>query len=100
MLRGEELTGRFRVQTRHHMGRQGLEQPVDLSGHVFSRPRGEHHGDRLGLQSACGEHDRLKRGRVEPVRVIHGDEQRAFVGGRGQQRGFTGSEESRADLAS
>ena len=50
------------------------------------RPRGAHHRDPLGQQAARHEPQDLRRGLVEPLRVIDETDQRLLLGDLGEQR--------------
>lgn len=71
-LLGEELLGGLGVQ----LPQPQLGQPSRGEGPV-ALPRGEQDCDRLVMQAACGEQQRVGRLAVQPLRVIHQAHHRA-----------------------
>ena len=66
-------------------------QPVQLEGaeprcgdpFAVAHPQQQQHA--LAAKTAPGEQQRLARGRIEPVRIVHDDENGRFLGGRRQE---------------
>ena len=79
--------GQHRLQQRRRivLG-QALHHELGQPGHVLARdPRREHQAHRVGRQPPGREPQRLRRGAVQPLLVIHDAHQRAFPRRLGQQ---------------
>ena len=61
----------------------GQAMRIELPCIAFARP--DEDRDRIGLQPAGDEHERLGRRAVEPVRVVDDAQQRLRIGGRREQ---------------
>ena len=75
----QRLVRRQRAQ--HQLLEPG--QPAIVGGR---RAGGEEAGDVVGLEAVGGERERRERGRVEPVGIVDHQQDRALLGGVGQQR--------------
>ena len=62
-----------------------LGQPRRLEMPRVALARADEHADRIGLQAAGDEDERVGRRPVEPVRVVDDAQQRLLVGRRGEQ---------------
>ena len=62
-----------------------LREARAIKHRVWLVPDGQHERYRVGVQPVRGEGDGLGRRAVEPVRVVHDGQQRAFLGRRRQQ---------------
>jgi hypothetical protein len=74
---------------RRGFGEAGEHELGQAGGHeatALDLARRREHGDRVGLQAAGGEEERVGRGPVEPVRVVDHAGQRLLVPDGGQQR--------------
>jgi hypothetical protein len=92
-IAAEQLTGRLAAQPAKIKARQlaGVEAGRDAVA------RGEQQRDPFGLQPAGDEQQRVGRGLVQPVSVVGDHENRALLGGLGEQA--EGSEEGEKPVA-
>jgi hypothetical protein len=102
----ERIAARRRHEARQDVGRRHPVEPIGeesvgvvvaerLQGELGDAGRregpevplahGHDHGDRLSLESARGEHERLGRGTIQPLRVVDAAEQRTLLAGLGEQ---------------
>ena len=79
--RGQQGPGRWLVQP----GESQLGEPHQVIWRGRRGPRREHQRYRLGEQAAPDESKDLGRSLVEPLRVVHHDQQRLFLGHLGQE---------------
>ena len=93
---------------REPVGGQPHIEALDRGCLAGTRPAGQQDGDRLRAQPAQGEGQHAGRGRIEPLRVVHGEQQGPAFGeqahgdstatptGRGSSAGFGGRSSSNA----